>query len=98
MSDARGASGNLPHFSISVHCRILLLFIIGLPLDRPWECRLSLQQSPVVSRSPVKRLQTNHLGSTLGRAHPSQVLCQSFRAAGSISAVTGSQGSGGGGT
>src|SRR6266513_849544 len=51
-----------------------------------------------VSRSPVKRLQTNHLGSTLGRAHPSQVLCQSFRAAGSISAVTGSQGSGGGGT
>src|SRR6267154_3037054 len=52
----------------------------------------------VSSQSPVKRLQTNHLGSTLGRAHPSQVLCQSFRTAGPISAIAGSQGSGGGGT
>ena len=43
MSDARGDSGNLPHFSISVHCRTLLLFIIDLRLHRPGACRLSLQ-------------------------------------------------------
>ena len=33
-----------------------------------------------------------------GEPHPSQALCQSFPEAGPISAVAGSQGSGGGGT
>jgi len=38
------------------------------------------------------------LGVRSGEPHPSQALCQSFPEAGPISAVAGSQGSGGGGT
>src|SRR6266478_303068 len=84
-----GDSKNLPLFSISIHCRASLLFTTGLA-SGPSSC--------VSFESPVNRLQTNPLGSTLWQASPLPALCQSLREAGPISAVAGSRGSGGGGT
>jgi len=65
MSDALGIQGvspisshrQLPHFASFHH---------KLRLDRPG----AVVQSPESPESPVDRLQTNHLGSTLGRAPP----------------------------
>ena len=77
-----------PLFPVTVNCRTLLLFIISCGWTGPG-LSSSLQWTdckPII------------LGVRSGEPHPSQALCQSFPEAGPISAVAGSQGSGGGGT